>query len=82
MVTGQTFMIENKSFILTKKNYALVLIVRKICIPTFIRVQKCLSHKLWFVRNQCRKSKFMCKCCSCVFFYFCQLNILLKIYLK
>lgn len=29
MVTGQTFMIKNNSFILTKKNYALVLIVRK-----------------------------------------------------
>lgn len=29
MVTRQTFMIENNSLILTKKNYALVLIVRK-----------------------------------------------------
>lgn len=44
MVTRQTFMIENNSLILTKKNYALVLIVRKqLCIPTFIRVQKCLK---------------------------------------
>lgn len=29
MATGQTFMTKNNSFILTKKNYALVLIVRK-----------------------------------------------------
>lgn len=44
MVTRQTFMIKNNSLILTKKNYALVLIVRKkLCIPTFIRVQKCLK---------------------------------------
>lgn len=84
MVTRQTFMIENNSLILTKKNYALVLIVRKkLCIPTFIRVQKCLkitNYDLW-VFNVESQTKFMCKCCSC-FFYFYQLNILLKIYLK
>lgn len=85
MVTRQTFMIENNSLILTKKNYALVLIVRKkLCIPTFIRVQKCLkitNYDLW-VFNVESQTKFMCKCCSCFFFYFYQLNILLKIYLK
>lgn len=71
MVTRQTFMIENNSLILTKKNYALVLIVRKkLCIPTFIRVQKCLkitNYDLW-VFNVESQTKFMCKCCSCFFF--------------
>lgn len=72
MVTRQTFMIENNSLILTKKNYALVLIVRKkLCIPTFIRVQKCLkitNYDLW-VFNVESQTKFMCKCCSCFFLF-------------
>lgn len=72
MVTRQTFMIKNNSLILTKKNYALVLIVRKkLCIPTFIRVQKCLkitNYDLW-VFNVESQTKFMCKCCSCFFLF-------------
>lgn len=72
MVTRQTFMIENNSLILTKKNYALVLIVRKkLCIPTFIRVQKCLkitNYDLW-IFNVESQTKFMCKCCSCFFLF-------------
>lgn len=72
MVTRQTFMIENNSLIITKKNYALVLIVRKkLCIPTFIRVQKCLkitNYDLW-VFNVESQTKFMCKCCSCFFLF-------------
>lgn len=57
MVTGQTFMIKNNSFILTKKNYALVLIVRKKYVYQLYQGPKMSqSHKLWFVSIQCRKS--------------------------
>lgn len=47
MVTGQTFMIKNNSFILTKKNYALVLIVRKKYVYQLYQGPKMSqSHKL------------------------------------
>lgn len=45
------------SFVLTKNNYALVLIVRKICIPAIYQGPKMSqSHKSLFVSIQCRKS--------------------------
>lgn len=57
MATGQTFMIKNNSFILTKKNYALVLIVRKNMYTNIYQGPKMSqNHKLWFVSIQCRKS--------------------------
>lgn len=71
MATGQTFMIKNNSFILTKKNYALVLIVRKNMYTNIYQGPKMSqNHKLWFVSIQCRKSNKVCVNAVHVFFLF------------